>query len=447
MFSTLAGTFKDITESPYFPKMAFKKIPSSNSRIIFFLNSITFFLILVDGYAETKIVRPMATLETVEKRSLSTILDLPSKLDFSTLQSIAHQTGLFIFFSYLFENFFFIARSEAGILMTTSDIEIGDIGMLSYRLPVAPRSSQIVNQQQQQQHVPRRSFSCLDNQEQSTIPIKWELTSRTKVLTNDPLGLLNPAPPVTVTPLLINRTSSMMSKPFANSLPLSTETKPTINPTPKEDEVSSLLHIPTSITQLRAKFTQSGLSALYSQKNLNQIKSFALDRFTELKTSVKSTTIPLTQSKSLYAVKNSTLNKDRLLTKDNHNSKLRGSMSSLISQQSSNSSSLNTNNINGIDISNIHNDIKALRLDPSSVAIPINNNDENCHSPVRIIEISSCNRCSACNRFLYDEEIMNGWSPDDSELHTICVHCHEKTIPNLSIYIRVRQFNSEINKY
>ncbi|CAF4419146.1 unnamed protein product, partial [Rotaria magnacalcarata] len=31
---------------------------------------------------------------------------------------------------------------------------------------------------------------------------------------------------------------------------------------------------------------------------------------------------------------------------------------------------------------------------------------------------------------------MNGWSPDDSELHTRCVHCGEKTIPKLSINIR-----------
>ncbi|CAF4205182.1 unnamed protein product, partial [Rotaria magnacalcarata] len=28
VFLSLAGTIKDITESPYFPKMAFKKLPS-----------------------------------------------------------------------------------------------------------------------------------------------------------------------------------------------------------------------------------------------------------------------------------------------------------------------------------------------------------------------------------------------------------------------------------
>jgi hypothetical protein len=406
--------------------------------------------LLVDGYAENKIIgytnsnNNNNTLEIAEKPSLSHILDMPSKLDFSTLQSIAYQTGSFDFIILFLSLFLFscLARSEAGILMTTSDIEIGDVGMLSYRLPVAPISSQTHNQLQ----APRRSFSCLDNQDQLTSPIKWELTSRTQVLTNDPLGLLNPTP--TVAPrLIINRTTSVINKPFANSNSSSSETKTITNPAPKEDELSSLLHIPTSITQLRAKFNQTGFSALYNPKNLHTIKNFALDRLTDLKTSVKSTTIPLTQSKSLYAVKNSTINKERSLARNNSNSKLRGSMSSLISQQSSNSSSLNTNNINGVDINNIHDDIKALRIDPSSVSIPISVTDENLNSPIRIIEISSCNRCSTCNKFLYDEEIMNGWSPDDSELHTTCVHCGEKTMPNLSIYIRVRIKTSKKNNF
>ncbi len=32
VLTTLAGTIKDITESPYFPKMAFKRIPSSKNN-------------------------------------------------------------------------------------------------------------------------------------------------------------------------------------------------------------------------------------------------------------------------------------------------------------------------------------------------------------------------------------------------------------------------------
>jgi len=56
-------------------------------------------LILVEGYTENKIIRATNPniAEPTEKSSLSNIIDMPSKLDFSTLQSIAHQTGLFSF--------------------------------------------------------------------------------------------------------------------------------------------------------------------------------------------------------------------------------------------------------------------------------------------------------------------------------------------------------------
>ena len=315
--------------------------------------------------------------------------------------------------------------------MTSSEVEIGDIGMLSYRLPVARFPSQNSSHPQ----APRRSYSCLNNpQEHENLPIKWELTSRTQVLADDPLGLLNPITSNATTCLPTERTTSLLTKPFANLNPTPTEIKGTT----KEDEISALRNIPTSINQLRARFTQSGISALYSPKKFDTIKNYALDRLSDLKTSVKSTAIPLTQSKSLYTVKNSIQSKDHQLLKDNSNSKLRGSHSSLVSQQSSNSSILNANYFNGLDINNVNEDIKALRLHPSSVAIPIvNESNEKGNFPSRIIEMSSCNRCAKCDHFLYDEEIMNGWSPDESELHTVCVHCGEKTIPNLTIYIRV----------
>ena len=315
--------------------------------------------------------------------------------------------------------------------MTSSDIEIGDIGMLSYRLPVAPVASTSHNQY----HGPRRSFSCMTDPHQANLALKWELTSRTQVLTNDPLGLLNPAPAAPSANLVKHRTSSLVSKPFANSNPSQPEVKPTANSSPKEDEVSSLPSISTSLNQMRSLMNQSGISSVYSPKN---IKSFVLGRLSDLKITVESSAMPLTQSKSLHAVKNPSLTKERTLTRGNSNSKLRGSHSSLLSQQSSQSSSLNTNQFTSSEINHVQENIKALRLDPSSVAIPIGSPEENSGLPTRTIQISSCNRCSACTQFLYDEEIMNGWSPDDSDLHTICVHCGEKTIPNLSIHIRVR---------
>ena len=32
--------------------------------------------------------------------------------------------------------------------------------------------------------------------------------------------------------------------------------------------------------------------------------------------------------------------------------------------------------------------------------------------------ICSCNQCKNCERFIYDEEIMAGWTSDDSNLNT-----------------------------
>ena len=102
VLSTLAVTFKDIAGSSYFPRIPFKKISSSN----FFLKTssiieLIFFLFKADGSVENRIIRANHSSNnntgglngTSEKRSFPTILDMPRKLDYSTLQSIAHQTG------------------------------------------------------------------------------------------------------------------------------------------------------------------------------------------------------------------------------------------------------------------------------------------------------------------------------------------------------------------
>ena len=60
---------------------------------------------LVEGNTDNRIFRTSNInnnnnaniIETAEKRSLSNILDMPAKLDFSTLQSIAYRTGLLDF--------------------------------------------------------------------------------------------------------------------------------------------------------------------------------------------------------------------------------------------------------------------------------------------------------------------------------------------------------------
>ncbi|XP_068090496.1 DENN domain-containing protein 4C isoform X2 [Hyperolius riggenbachi] len=47
--------------------------------------------------------------------------------------------------------------------------------------------------------------------------------------------------------------------------------------------------------------------------------------------------------------------------------------------------------------------------------------------------MSSCSQCRACNALVYDEEIMAGWSADDSNLNTICPFCKATFLPLLNI--------------
>ncbi|XP_064610090.1 C-myc promoter-binding protein-like isoform X1 [Liolophura sinensis] len=52
------------------------------------------------------------------------------------------------------------------------------------------------------------------------------------------------------------------------------------------------------------------------------------------------------------------------------------------------------------------------------------------------VEMSSCSRCNQCRSLLYDEEIMTGWSADDSNLNTSCVFCNAKLVPELQIFVK-----------
>ncbi|XP_046948736.1 DENN domain-containing protein 4B isoform X4 [Lynx rufus] len=49
------------------------------------------------------------------------------------------------------------------------------------------------------------------------------------------------------------------------------------------------------------------------------------------------------------------------------------------------------------------------------------------------ILLSSCSLCRACDSLVYDEEIMAGWAPDDSNLNTICPFCACPFVPLLSV--------------
>ncbi|XP_078070387.1 DENN domain-containing protein 4C isoform X2 [Mustelus asterias] len=47
--------------------------------------------------------------------------------------------------------------------------------------------------------------------------------------------------------------------------------------------------------------------------------------------------------------------------------------------------------------------------------------------------MSSCSQCRVCEALIYDEEIMSGWSADDSNLNTTCPFCKNTFLPVLNI--------------
>lgn len=49
--------------------------------------------------------------------------------------------------------------------------------------------------------------------------------------------------------------------------------------------------------------------------------------------------------------------------------------------------------------------------------------------------LSSASKCHNCSAILYDEEIMAGWQPEDSNLNTICQFCDKATVPLLTVTI------------
>uniref|UniRef100_A0AAV2LUU6 Uncharacterized protein n=1 Tax=Knipowitschia caucasica TaxID=637954 RepID=A0AAV2LUU6_KNICA len=57
------------------------------------------------------------------------------------------------------------------------------------------------------------------------------------------------------------------------------------------------------------------------------------------------------------------------------------------------------------------------------------------HFAIEVL-ISSCSLCTSCNSLVYDEEIMSGWSADDSNLNSTCPFCSCTFLPLLNVEIR-----------
>lgn len=59
------------------------------------------------------------------------------------------------------------------------------------------------------------------------------------------------------------------------------------------------------------------------------------------------------------------------------------------------------------------------------------------------LELTSCSQCHNCSVLLYDEDIMAGWSAEDSNLNTTCHACGKLTVPFLSIQIHTKTLSND----
>ncbi|XP_069704600.1 DENN domain-containing protein Crag [Periplaneta americana] len=58
------------------------------------------------------------------------------------------------------------------------------------------------------------------------------------------------------------------------------------------------------------------------------------------------------------------------------------------------------------------------------------------HAPVALdIMMTTCSKCHNCSTVLHDEEILAGWTPEDSNLNTKCQFCGKATVPFLTVNI------------
>ncbi|KAH8240501.1 hypothetical protein KR038_007994 [Drosophila bunnanda] len=63
-----------------------------------------------------------------------------------------------------------------------------------------------------------------------------------------------------------------------------------------------------------------------------------------------------------------------------------------------------------------------------------------------MIQLTTCSQCHNCSVLVYDEEIMSGWTAEDSNLNTTCHACNKLTVPFLSVQIERQEAETEADQ-
>lgn len=63
-----------------------------------------------------------------------------------------------------------------------------------------------------------------------------------------------------------------------------------------------------------------------------------------------------------------------------------------------------------------------------------------------VVDMTSGSQCHNCSLLIYDEEIMAGWSAEDSNLNTTCPECKKLTVPFLTVHVRYRHLDNSADE-
>ncbi|KAL3182176.1 hypothetical protein MRX96_022897 [Rhipicephalus microplus] len=74
-------------------------------------------------------------------------------------------------------------------------------------------------------------------------------------------------------------------------------------------------------------------------------------------------------------------------------------------------------------------------VEPAEVSVPTASGGSTSRVALEV-SITSCSQCNTCKSVLYDEEIMDGWTADDSNLNTRCYFCNGTVVPLLTVNIK-----------
>ncbi|XP_073833925.1 DENN domain-containing protein Crag isoform X2 [Musca autumnalis] len=290
-----------------------------------------------------------------------------------------------------------------------------------------------------------------------------KISPRTPVTQNDPLGALNEdeqqpsIPNNTITTSTHDQTSDMHSSYNNNTL---YSDKPILfkgqrSATFDESTQLNKMHrsetmpgssVASSLANLGSSF-KINFGPSFSGKKSNEIIQGSLSsikhaatsitrKFDEIKGAISANTTPVKSSGSAQNYIDSGVSEEDMIAHEDGTLKIRRVSSDLEHPWSRLSESRKSSYNNLVPLGE---NTSTMNLNTALLSLP-----ENLYTPPEdgledtsdcdvVIQMTSCSQCHNCSVLLYDEEIMSGWSAEDSNLNTTCHACNKLTVPLLSV--------------